>query len=242
MTLMRFSLLFLSVCLLFPLVSGYTDASFTVKFQLSPEKVHVVEKITFLLDNDVEKSAFSDSLRLGRSTISDWRTYSRYFDYHAFGPLIEVNSTRIVAKQDFSQSHAPAVVSVEYDVDPSLLLKTVKSSRVTEYAVNTSLLNLNKLRSGEIVVGSIDEFTFEIPEGTSFSQTLPEPQSRGNNFVSFKGPLTSKFEISFIEEKTLSEEVNLFFVSLFSNAANLIPLLLVLALLLFIWFKLVSDN
>ncbi len=237
----HFWLLLFSISLLFPLVSGYTDTSFTVTFQLSPDKVHVIEKTTFLLDGPEEKAAFSNSLRLGRSTVSDWKPYSRNIDYHVYAPLVFVNTTRIVAKQDFSIQYKPAVVVVEYDANPSILVKTVKSSRVTEYSVNASLLNLNTLAGGEIVLGNIEGLRFEVPEGDEFSKVQPDPTEKLRNYISFHGPLTSKFNVAFIQEKTLSEEVSGFFFDTFSNAANLIPLLLLLAFLLFLWFKLVSD-
>ncbi len=238
----RFLPFVFSILLLLGLASGYTDTSFSVTFQLSPEKVHVVEKTVFLLDNDAERNAFSTSLRLGKSTVSDWKKYSRNIDYHVLGPFVLVNSTRIVAKRDFSLSHNPAVVVVEYDAKPAFLTKKIKSSRVTEFELNSSLLSLNRLESKEIVLGNIDELVFEIPYGTQFGKLHPTPSEKTYNMISFKGPLTSKFEISFIAEKTLSEEVGTFFLETYSNAANLIPLLLAFALLLFIAFKLVFAS
>lgn len=231
--------LFFSICLLIP-VNGYTDTAFTLTFQLSPEKVHVIEKMVFSLDTAEERSAFSTSLRLGRSTVSDWSKYSRNVAYHVHGLLVYTNTTRIVAKPDFSLRHTPGVVLIEYDVSPLILSKTVKSSRVTEYEFNTSMLLLDRLQSKEVVLGNIDELVFEISEGDQFSKVLPDAQERSANRIVFKGPLTSKFELAFIQEKTLSQEVNEFFFQTYSNAANLIPLLLVLALLLFVWFKLVA--
>ncbi len=238
----HFWLFIFSIYLLFSLVSGYTDTSFAITFQLSPDKVHVIEKTTFLLDSPEEKAAFSNSLRLGRSTVSDWKSYSRYIDYHVSAPLVYVNSTRILAKQDFLLQYKPAVVVLEYDVDPVILIKAVKTSRVTEYAVNASFLNLNSLRAREIVLGNIEAVTFEIPEGDQFSKVEPSSSESNRNYVSFHGPLTGKFAVAFIQEKTLSQEVSDFFADTFSNAANLIPLLLGFAFLLFVWFKLVSGS
>ena len=241
----NFLALIFSICLLFslfPLVSGYTDTSFVLTLRLSPDKVTVVEKTMFSLDSNEERAAFSSSLRLGRSTISDWSKYSKNIHYHVTGSLVYVNSTRIVAKRDFSLAYSPGVVVVEYEVSPTILTKTVKSSRATEYSINTSLLDLDRLQSKEIVLGNIDEIVFEMPEGDSFSVVEPETSEEGHNWISFKGPLTSKFYVSFIQEKTLSEEVNLFFVETYSNAANLVPLFLILALVLFVWFKLVSKS
>lgn len=229
-----------SICLLFPLVSGYTDTSFVLTFKLAPDKVKIVEKTVFSLDNDVEKAAFSNSLRLGRSTVSDWNKYSQNIGYHVFGPLVYVNTTRIVAKRDFSLQYNPGVVVVEYEVSPSILIKKVTGSRVTEYTLNTSMLALTRLQSKEIVLGNIDEMVFEIPEGDRFEVVEPDAPEKQLSRVSFKGPLTSKFVISFVREKTLSEEVSSFFFETYSNAADLIPILLVLALLLFVWFKLIS--
>ncbi len=242
MTKRLFLLLVFSLYLLLSPASAYVDTSFSMTLQLSPEKVHVIEKNVFLLENDGEKTAFSNSLRLGRSTISDWRAYSHNIDYHVFGPLVFFNSTKIVAKIDVSVAHRPGVVVIEYDVDRSILEKRLKSSRVTEYWFNTSQLTLDRLRSRELVLGNIDELAFNIPEGDTFSVVQPDPQQRGLNAVSFKGPMASNFEIAFIQEKTLSEEVSDFFIQTYSNAANLIPLLLVLALLLFVWYKLVSES
>ncbi len=231
-----------SVFLLSGFVNAYIDTSTSMTFQLSPDKVHVIEKTVVLLENAAEKSAFSSSLTLGKSTISDWRAYSDNIDYHVYGPLVYVNSTRIVAKLDTSIPQNPAVIVVEYDVSPAILSKTVKSTRVVEYSLNFSLLNVKRLQSKEIVLGNIGEFSFEIPDGDAFSLVRPDAIKTGSNSVSFKGPITSSFEIAFIEEKTLSQEVNDFFVQTYSNVANLIPLLLVLALLVFVWFKLVSGD
>ncbi len=239
MTKFPFLVALFSILLLLP-VNGYTDTSFSITYKLIPGKVAVSEKIVFSLDNEVEERLFFQSLRLGRSTISDWRRYSQNIDYHVHGSLVFVNSTRIVAKRDSSISGNPAVVVVEYEMGPDILIKKVKSSRVTEYTLNESMLNLDRLRTGEIVLESVDELVFEIPEGARFSNIQPEPNSFTASSVSFKGPLSGKFAVSFVEEKTLSQEVNEFFVDTYSNAANLIPLLLLLALLVFLWFKLVS--
>ncbi len=241
MTKIHFLLFIFSLSLLFSLVNAYTDTSFSVTFKLSPDKVQVIEKTVFSLDSLEDSEAFSRSLRLGRSTIVDWKRYSRNIDYHIYGPLVFVNTTRIIAKRDSALTHNPAVVEVQYEINPNILLVKKKSSRVTEYILNTSLLNLNKLRSGEIVLGNIDELSFEIPDGAGFSIIQPDANEVLHNKVIFRGPLTSKFAFSFIIEQTLSQEVNAFFVDTYSNAANLIPLLLVVALLLFVWFKLVSD-
>ncbi|MBI4406678.1 hypothetical protein HY571_02075 [Candidatus Micrarchaeota archaeon] len=239
MTKFTFLVVVFSILLFLP-VNAYTDTSFSITYKLNPGKVGVSEKIVFSLDDDAEERIFSQSLRLGRSTISDWRRYSQNVDYHVHGSLVFVNSTRIVAKRDASLPGNPAVVVVEYEVNPDILIKEVKSSRVTEYALNESLLSLDRLRTGEIVLETIDELVFEISEGSRFSNVRPDPDVSMPNSVSFKGPLSGKFAVSFIEEKTLSREVNEFFVETYSNAANLIPLLLLLALLVFLWFKLVS--
>ncbi len=238
MTNIHFAPLFFSILLLFPLVNAYADTSFSVRIQLAPGNVHVIERTAFLLENSEERAAFSNSLQLGKSTIRDWRAYSHNIDYHVSGKFVYANSTRIVAKRDISTSFSPAVVVLEYDVDPSVLIERISSSRVTEYSFNASLLTLRRLQTDDIVLGNIDELTFEIPVGTAFSTVTPEPQLQSHNSVSFKGPLISKVKVSFIQEKTLSEEVSEFFVQASSNAANLISLLLLLAFLLFVWFKL----
>lgn len=198
--------------------------------------------MSFSLDSDQERQAFAASLQLGRSTVSDWSRYSSNIDYHFVGSVVNFDSIEITAKRDFTSVFPTGVVIIQYEVDSAVLIVEKPSSRVTRYILDTKKLDLPRLPSGEIVLGSGTKLSFEIPASASFNRASPAPDIESDQKVTFQGPLASHIFISFDEEKTLSEEVNEFFTQTTSNTASLIPILLALAVVAFLGYKLVTGK
>lgn len=236
-----FSFLLLFSLFLAGQANAYTDTKFSMDLYLSPTYSHVVEKSTFSLDTDEERQTFANSLQLGKTTIADWKSYSRNIDYHV-GSIVLSNSTRVLAKRDLTALFPTAVVVVEYDIDTSILQLVDQSTRVTHYKLDSSKLALPKLRSNEIVLGSGATFSIEVPSTMRFEKVLPQPESRTPTKLIFQGPLASNLEITLIDEKTLGDEVSEFFTRTTSNATSFVPLLFGLAIIAFIAYKLVSGR
>lgn len=239
---MKFSLIAILLILMFSLANAFTDHSLLTLIEFRPDgSAHVTEKITVTFDNDEERQAFSDAMANPESqaTIVAWKKFSKNVEYHVNGVM--TGSTRITAKRDFTISYPAGNIIIEYDTFPIAKVSQT-SSRVTSYSFNGTGLNFKKLQTGQVILGQSIRLAFKIPDNARFTLITPQPEERNRNTISYLGPLSAKISLGFETEKSLSQEVNDFFIDLTTNTVNLVPILLALAFITFFAYKLLSKN
>ena len=118
---------------------------------------------------------------------------------------------RIVAAREFNIHPNAASITLEYDADRMMLLDQF-SSRSTKYALNTPLIALISSK-GEISLGNGMSFTLEVPTDAQEIRVSPDPGAgRQKNVITWQGPIFGKWDVEFIREKSLNQEVSDFFV------------------------------
>ncbi len=188
---------------------AYLDQSFAIYVKvLEDGNARITEKTIFFLENDLEKEAFDYYLRLGQSTLLDWKRFSKNIGYHFSGG---VSNLRIVATREFEIHPNAASITLEYDAEQVMRLEPV-SSRATKYSLNTPLIALISSH-GEISLGNSMSFTIEVPSDAQEIKVSPDPGAlRQKNVITWTGPILGKWDVEFTREKSLSEEINEFFV------------------------------
>lgn len=204
-------LAFLAVLALLAISPGafaYLDQSFSIYVKAFEDgNGEITEKTVFFLENNQEKEAFDYYLRLGKTTLLDWKRFSKNIGYHFSGAS---SNLRIVATREFDIHPNAASITLQYDAQQVMKLEQV-SSRATKYTLNTPLIALISSR-GEISLGNSMSFTLEVPQDSQQIVVSPDPgASRQKNIITWEGPIHGKWDVEFIREKSLSEEVNAFF-------------------------------
>jgi len=201
---------FAALCLLLlaPYSFAYLDRSFSMYVKvLEDGNARITEKTVFFLETDAEKEAFEYYLRLGQTTLLDWKRFSKNVGYHFSGG---VSNLRVVAAREFELHPNAASVTLEYDAENAMRLSRA-SSRVTRYELNTPLIALISAK-GEISLGNAMSFTLEVPPDAQEIRVSPDPgPRRQKNVITWTGPIFGKWDVEFTREKSLSEEINEFF-------------------------------
>ena len=205
---MRFWLAFLFAVVLACNAFAYLDQSFSIYARVSEDgNAKVTEKTVFFLENDAERDAFDYYLRLGNTTLFDWQRFSKSIKYHFAGG---VSGLRIVAAREFSVHPNAASVTLEYDSE-GVMNTTQVSSRVTSYKLNPELIAFI-FSKGEISLGNGMSFTLELPPDSQEIKVSPDPgPGRRGSVITWEGPIFGKWDVEFVREKSLSQEVNEFF-------------------------------
>ena len=239
---MRIIFAFTLVLLMSSLVYAFTDHSLLTLIEFKNDgSSKVTEKVTITFDSDEEREAFSDAMENpeSQSTITQWKKFSKNVEYHVLGVI--TSSTRITAKRDFTISYPAGSIIVEYETIP--IAKVIQaSSRTTKYSFNGTGLNFKKLQTGQVVLGQSTRLAFRIPTEARFTVVNPQSDEVTKNTASFLGPISTKFQVEFETEKSLSQEVNDFFADLTTNTVNLVPILLALAFITFFAYKLLAPQ
>ncbi len=214
---MRFEKIFCLFCLFVVAVfmasacRAYTDYSFAVTAQVNEVGgAHVVEKSTFNLDTDAEREEFDNYQSLGRTTIADWRKFSKNIRYHFTG---SVTNLRIIAAREFDVSSVTASVSMEYDVS-SVFDSEKSGSRITRFSLNQGKLSFGGVENkGEISLGNNMKLMLVLPSDAIKIETAPEPgvTRPQRNVLVWAGPIVGKWDVFFEREKPLTTEVTEFF-------------------------------
>ncbi|HLD62375.1 MAG TPA: hypothetical protein VI875_00745 [Candidatus Norongarragalinales archaeon] len=196
------------LALLSPYAFAYVDQTFSIYAKaLENGNARITEKTVFFLENDLEKEAFDYYLRLGQTTLLDWKRFSKSIGYHFSG---KVSNLRIVAKHEFETHPNAASVTLEYDAEEIMQMQQF-SSRATKYTLNTPLIALISSK-GEISLGNSMSFTLEVPRDSQEITVSPDPGVlREKNVITWTGPIHGKWDVEFTREKSLSDEVNEFF-------------------------------
>ena len=191
-----------------PYALAYLDQSFSIYAKVAEDgNARITEKTVFFLENDLEKEAFDYYLRLGQTTLLDWKRFSKSIGYHFSG---KVSTLRIVAKHEFDVHPNAASVTLEYDAEEIMQMQLF-SARATKYTLNTPLIALISSK-GEISLGNSMSFTLEVPRDAQEIKISPDPGVlREKNVITWTGPLHGKWDVEFTREKSLSDEVNQFF-------------------------------
>ena len=201
--------LLLLVLILFSSLSfAYLDRSFSVTVRVDETgNARIIEKTVFFLENDAEKNTFDYYLGLGNTTLFDWQRFSKSVKYHFSG---SVSNLRIVAAREFSVHPNAASITLEYDAEKIMLLETI-SSRSTKYKFNTKLISLTSAK-GEISLGNSMTFTIELPQDAESIKVTPDPGvGTEGKTITWTGPIFGIWDVEFVREASLSDEVNQFF-------------------------------
>lgn len=187
---------------------AYLDQSFSVYSKvLDNGNAKITEKTVFFLETQAEKDAFDYYLRLGQTTLLDWKRFSKNIGYHFSGG---VSNLRIVAAREFGVHPNAASVTLEYDAERVMGLEKI-SSRSTTYKLNTQLIALISSK-GDISLGNGMSFTLEVPGDAQNIIVSPDPGAlRQKNVITWTGPIFGKWDVEFAREESLSDEVNAFF-------------------------------
>lgn len=218
------------------LAFAYTDRSFQMTLKLLPDgNAHVVEKTFFNLDSEAEKDAFRYTLELGRTTLGDWQKFSKNVRYHITGSTYD---PRVVAAREFSMTGDTASITLEYQAN-NLTTSQKAGSRATRYSLRTDALLLSQNRGGEIVLGNNMEFTLEFPKDATEMTVAPDAGIMWlQNAVKWNGPTAGKWDVSYLREKSMSQEVNEFLFELYDNLRSpTFLIILVAAALLLVFLK-----
>ncbi|MFH0974104.1 MAG: hypothetical protein V1817_04945 [Candidatus Micrarchaeota archaeon] len=208
--------------------AAYTDRSFEMSAKIDADgNAHVIEKSVFTLDTQTEIDEFNNYQGLGKTTIADWRKFSKNIKYHFTGSVINPS---IIAAREFDVSYSAASVSVEYDVF-GVFSSEKTSNRITAYRLDESKLAFGgSMSKGEITLGNNMQFEMELPSDALAVNVVPKPgvsQLERNKLV-WRGPIVGKWAISFEREKPLTSEVSEFFVQLYQQLSSWWILLIIL--------------
>ncbi|MFH1056251.1 MAG: hypothetical protein V1717_00415 [Candidatus Micrarchaeota archaeon] len=226
------------IALLAPSSFAYLDRSFSIYGHVFENgNAKITEKTIFFLETDAEKEAFEYYLRLGQTTLLDWKRFSKNIGYHFSGA---VSNLKIVAAREFETHPNAASVTLEYDAEKVMGRATV-SSRTTKYTLNTPLIALISAK-GEISLGNSMSFTLEVPPDAQEIKVSPDPGSRRQkNVITWTGPIFGKWDVEFVREKSLSEEVNEFFNRSVEDFRNNYLIILLVLFAIIVAFKIVQK-
>lgn len=215
---------------------AYTDRSFAMAAKIDAYgNAHVIEKSVFTLDTQTEIDEFDNYQGLGKTTIADWRKFSKNIKYHFTGSVINPS---IIAAREFNLGYDSASVSVEYDVSGVFSLE-ITGKRITTYRLDDAKLAFGgSANKGEITLGNNMQFEIELPSDALAVNVVPKPgvsQPERNKLV-WRGPIVGKWAISFEREKSLTSEVSEFFVQLYEQLSTWWILLIIV----FVFFALLA--
>jgi hypothetical protein len=217
--------------------SAYTDQSFSAVVRVTADgDAHVTEKSVFYLDSEEESKAFNYLLSQGETTLADWQKFSGNVRYHFLGPL---NNLNIIAAREYSVGSNAASISIEYDAQ-QLFLSRQLGVRTTRYELDRSRLDLAAGKPGEFSLGNSMQLEMIMPDDAINVEVNPEPGvvREEYNRLSWSGPITGKWDVSFEREIPLSQEVTEFFSRLYSDLTESYAAWLILLFLALVLFKL----
>ncbi|HII39263.1 TPA: hypothetical protein HA318_04655 [Candidatus Micrarchaeota archaeon] len=240
---MKNALLFMTILLAACLASAYSDYSFSVTAQVKEDgSMHVMEKTVFLFDNDLERNAFDSFMNSGENSVIEWRKFSKNIRYHFGGVLVESQGVKISARREYSVGFSAGSVVIEYDLSHQMFIAEKKSSRVTQYSLNSSYLSFDVSRDREPVLGNGMKLEITLPPDATIVEIAPVPDTRQGNTLSWTGPVIGEWKVIYSREQPIGDEVNEFFIALAQNAFAWIPLILAIIVIGFLALKLFKQK
>ncbi len=193
--------------------SAYSDQYFTATAKIDETgNAHVIETSAFTLDTQAELAAFQYQQTQNQQKLTDWIKFSKNIHYH-FNSL-DASSVKIIPTKDLTKGSKFAILSLEYDAN-NIFTLAKKNTRTTEYSLDANRLafSASSTSRGEITLGNNMKFVMELPSDAINIKTVPSAGVEvKNNVLTWSGPITSTWDISFEREKSLSSEVNEFFI------------------------------
>ena len=199
------------------------------------------------MDSKDEIDAFKDNLRLGKSTILDWKKFSDNIRYHIGGKDGVVASLLITAGPEYAIGERARSITLDYDVSQIVNITKI-GSRTTRYSLLEDKLGFELSEVRQIILGSNVELSVALPAGAAVvksqgtPQIGPQPYSfeAKANIVAWSGPMTGKWMLVYEIEEPLSNEIYEFFSNAYKQAVSLVPVAFLAAsvlLLLTLLFK-----
>ncbi len=237
---MRFPSVLACTLVLFACIVGSSHAYTTlgIEVDLSIQEdgtAHVKERYALLLESDAEIETFENYRTLGQNTIIEWRRFVNELKYHITSRVTPAN-TKISARRLLELGRRSVVLELEYDINSPVVTTQKLASRTTLYTLTPSVLSFDTTATGETVLPNVASLVIDVPPSARIQagNISPDPARIAGNQVVWVGPLTSRWRFSYTMEETLSDEVSMFFTDMYDQAANLIPLLLPIGLLVLV--------
>ncbi len=233
----NFALLAFFFMFALPMLSAYTDHSLTVQMVIKSDgTAHVTERTIVYMDTQEEVDAFKNNLRLGKTTIVDWKKFSDNIRYHIGGPSSIAENLSITAGPEYSLGDRARAITLDYDMVTPITNITKIGSRTSRYWLRDEMLGFELNDNKQTILGSNVEFSILMPSGASImkndgiSQVGPSPYKYdpATQTVTWSGPMTGKWILAFEIEEPLSNEVYEFFSTTYQQILALAPLALLL--------------
>lgn len=213
---------------------GYSDSSLEVTVSVNDDgTAHVAEKATIFINNQNELEAFDYNALVGVS-IADWTRFSKNVKYHMNGPatFLKITGGRISANM--------GVITLEYALTSPVFLTNQSGSRTTVYELKKNVLGFESSKAGETIIPAGTVLTFELPIDAQSPVYSPEVSSRDGRVISWAashGAIVGTWKLLFQRERSLSSEVNEFFISLYKDVISLVPFIILLAIVVLVVYK-----
>ncbi len=213
---------------------GYSDLSLEVLIKVSEDgTAHVTEKTTIFMNTQSELESFDYTVLVGAS-IADWTRFSRNVRYHVNGP---VAAPRIAGRRMGTNT---GMIILEYDLASPIFSINQTGSRLKTYALNEGVLGFDSSRAGETIISKGTVLTIEIPVDAQLVSFSPPASSIEKNTLSWSathGSIVGSWKLVFLREKSLSSEVNEFFVGFYEKIISLVPPLILLVIVVLVAYK-----
>ena len=228
-----FAFVLLATALAVP-AAAYTDLSLEVTAHVNDDgTAHVTEKTTIFMDTQNEQEAF-DYTAIAGASISDWTKFSKNVKYHVNGAVV---SPKIAGRRIGTNT---GMIILEYDLASPIFSINQTGSRMKTFALNDGVLGFESSKAGETILPKGSSFSFEIPLDAQVVSAYPAPSSTEKNVVSWAGThgyVVGAWKLVFQREKSLSSEVNSFFLQLYEQLISLVPPLILLAIAALVAYK-----
>lgn len=235
----NFVLALIAMMLVAPLAQAYTDYSLTVKVMVKPDgTAHVNEKTVVYMDSKEEIDAFNNNLRLGKSTILDWKKFSENIRYHVGGTQGAIENLSITAGPEYTIGERARSITLDYDLASQIVNVTSIGSRTTHYALREDMLGFELSEVRQIILGNNIALSVDMPTGANIVKQDGTPQvgpapyryDTAANRVTWSGPMTGKWTLVFEVEEPLSNEVYAYFSNAYKQLLAALPIALTLVL------------
>ena len=241
--------LLLAFALLFPLLSAYTDHSLSIKVTVRQDgTAHIREKAIVYMDTKDEIEAFKVNLRLGKSTLLDWKKFSENIGYHIGGTQGAVANLNVTAGPEYDLGYNARAIIIDYDLSSSFVNVSKAGSRTKQYALREDALGFERSQLRQVILANNFNLSIELPSGATISSSEGVPQigptpylyDPSTRTIIWLGPMTGKWLLVYEIEEPLSTEVYDFFSNAYKQAIELVPLLLLGLLAVFVFIVLVK--
>lgn len=194
---------------------------------------HVTEKTTIFMNSQSELEAFDYNALVGTS-IADWSRFSKNARYHLNGPVL---SPRISGRRTGTNT---GMIIIEYDVAGPIFSINQTGSRLKTYSLKEGVFGFDSSKAGETIIPKGTVLNVEIPlDARPVSVSPPVSSSEGSvlSWSATHGPIVGLWKIVFEREKSLSSEVNAFFIELYGKMISLVLPVIFLAIAALVAYK-----